>query len=702
MKINDILPQLENSSHLEEQFFSIQDQSMIFEILRNKMYSNPIAAICREISCNARDAHREVGKANIPIHIHLPNVSEPFYKIKDFGPGISPDRMSNIFIKYTASTKRGDNIQTGGFGLGAKTPFAYSDTFSIITNYNGKKYNYICFIDETKIGKLSLVSESNTSEENGTEIIIPIKKYDFGQFADQTEYCTRHWDVRPIIKGGKITWTSVKELMRGDNWLFCNTMSWNRDVKLIIDGIEYPLELSSIKLHSIADIRLIENARGHLFIYFNVGELSLSANREQVYLDKPTQTKIANRFTSIVEEIKASLNKEIEKASNLLEAYIVHRKKIQHVFHDAAFLGHFCWRDISIGSYTSLNIGCPVISFMKGKYRYESTGNNFNKLARISGNSIVFEDNTMLFINDLGIKSLTIKHIKKAFDDNPRLQSAQIICPTDKVTLDFLNKNYNLDKMSPGLISSITKYSARKFNNSSNKLIVYKFDPQFMCFKQASYASIDDDVNHKVLCYLSKDTVLQTKSYFLNKDNSVTPYVLHNIMKKYSTYSFYAIDIATSEKRIKKDFVGFQPLEDFIKENILSKPREHYIINKLLYNRLNNIDDSFVKYYSPIIHKINNKNSLFLNRLNQHAKFSKLSSLEISELDIYEIINGAISENEISLLIQTNPNYNLEACNKQYLLKYPLLNCISIHKQVEVIDHVIDYINLIDSKEDLV
>ena len=86
----------------------------------------------------------------------LPNTLDWNYRIKDFGPGISPDRMSNIFIQYTASTKRDDNVQTGGFGLGAKTPFAYSNSFVIVTVMNGIKYQYNCYIDETKVGKLAL------------------------------------------------------------------------------------------------------------------------------------------------------------------------------------------------------------------------------------------------------------------------------------------------------------------------------------------------------------------------------------------------------------------------------------------------------------------------------------------------------------------------------------------------------------------
>src|SRR5271157_1549221 len=112
MKLNEAKPFFESSGQMQEHFFSIKDQGMIFEILRSKMYSNPILAICREITSNARDAHREVGKPELPIQIHLPVGLEPEYRVKDFGPGISPDRMVNIFIQYTASTKRDDRKST--------------------------------------------------------------------------------------------------------------------------------------------------------------------------------------------------------------------------------------------------------------------------------------------------------------------------------------------------------------------------------------------------------------------------------------------------------------------------------------------------------------------------------------------------------------------------------------------------------------
>ena len=77
MKLSEAKPYFESSGDMQEHFFSIQDQGMIFDILRSKMYSNPILAICREITSNARDAHREIGRPDLPIQIHLPVGLEP-------------------------------------------------------------------------------------------------------------------------------------------------------------------------------------------------------------------------------------------------------------------------------------------------------------------------------------------------------------------------------------------------------------------------------------------------------------------------------------------------------------------------------------------------------------------------------------------------------------------------------------------------
>ena len=102
------LPQrnTETSSTFKTSSFGIGDEVVILQILRSKMYSNPIRTICQEVMSNARDAHYEVGTPKKPIEVTLPNALAPSFVVKDYGPGITPDRMSNVFVKYGCSTKR--------------------------------------------------------------------------------------------------------------------------------------------------------------------------------------------------------------------------------------------------------------------------------------------------------------------------------------------------------------------------------------------------------------------------------------------------------------------------------------------------------------------------------------------------------------------------------------------------------------------
>ena len=696
MKINDFSSQSNAPTLGEEQFFSIQDQGMIFDILRNKMYSDPIMAICREITCNARDAHREVGKADVPIHIFLPNSGEPFFKVKDYGPGISPDRISNIYIKYTASTKRADNVQTGGFGLGAKTPFSYSDTFNILTTYNGKQYNYVCFIDDTKVGKIVLVSEEDTKDENGTEIIVPVQSKDFSYFVNCFERAVRHWDVKPIVKGNVVIYNKVgNEILAGDNWKISSTFDQNygyKTIKLIIDGIEYPLDMSSIRDTS-NKFSIINGLKGNLYLYFNVGELSLSANREQIYFDANTKKKLEERFSLISKEIKETTQTKIDSCSNLKDAIVFCRRSLLEALSDLSFLGSLEWKGISILPSTKHNfVGCTVYSFRKGnRYGYGDK----TRISRSITQSIVFEENTELYINDLKIKDPVVKHIKKAFEDNPNLNSLQLIEPNDSVSLETLNEKYYLDKMGAKLVSDLTKYSSRNKKSSANRLIVYRYDNIIKGFKQVSYSHIDEDNNKKILCLFNKEfnsdkNILIGESYY---PVSIFRHKLNLIYEDFDNYSIYAIDSSIPKSRIAEDFEDFEDFTEFLNSKILNKPRSYYASIKSRKETVG-VDENFIQSFSPFIDKIINPKSVFLKKLNIQMDASKISKKESNELSLYETIHGTISDEELVDLYSSK----LSKIESEYSLTYPLIQEMYYYRINTIIPHIIEYVNFIDSK----
>src|SRR5574343_369620 len=106
------------------------------EIL-STLYKYPIRTVCQEYICNARDAMREAGTfGKMPMKISVPNNFSPVFKVRDYGVGLSPDRVRNVFVNYGSSTKRNTNTQTGGFGIGAKSAFAITDSFVVVSFYN--------------------------------------------------------------------------------------------------------------------------------------------------------------------------------------------------------------------------------------------------------------------------------------------------------------------------------------------------------------------------------------------------------------------------------------------------------------------------------------------------------------------------------------------------------------------------------------
>jgi len=120
--------------------FTIQANAKMFRILSSGLYSNKEKAIIREVSCNAYDANIDAGNGDIPIEVHLPNVLEPYFSIKDSGTGLTPEQMTDIYTQYGNSTKTDDNRMIGALGLGSKSPFSYIDSFTVISVTRKPKY----------------------------------------------------------------------------------------------------------------------------------------------------------------------------------------------------------------------------------------------------------------------------------------------------------------------------------------------------------------------------------------------------------------------------------------------------------------------------------------------------------------------------------------------------------------------------------
>lgn len=300
----------------KEQMFGIDTSTpIIFEILRNKMYSNKIGAVAREVASNSRDANRESG-TDQPVQIEFTNDSawmlgDVSVIFRDFGVGISPDRMENVFLKYAASTKRDSDTQTGGFGLGAKTPFAYTDSFIIRTVNEGTEYVYNAIIDKTGNGKMILLSEEPTDKPSGTEIIIPIlSSRDRAEFEKEIYKATSYWTNVEYLNFSSRK-SEVKYVVNEKDYRITQWNGWATYVGLV-DGIPYEIRPTNMV-----------NIPGYTVMFnLDLPEITINANRESLQYDEKTKNHVDAKFEMMVEHLKERIEGYLSDNATYKEAFI--------------------------------------------------------------------------------------------------------------------------------------------------------------------------------------------------------------------------------------------------------------------------------------------------------------------------------------------------------------------------------------------
>jgi len=288
------------------------DNALAMLVLRDKIYVQPQLAVVREVMSNARDANRENGKAKVPIEVFI-DESNPVLIIKDSGIGISPERLK-FFTRYGGSTKRNDNTQTGGWGLGCKSPFAVSDQFTVNTVWADEKgkhqATYLMFINDSSLSSLSTLSKKDVSDKTptGTEIHVPIQQDDVRLFRRYAESVSKFWG-HPLVKDSVMPilhWAALKpvypEVVEGHN--YCEGEG------VVIDGIHYDFDTDKF-LEFPTNLKKVASK---LIYFFNTGEIDVNPTREDInYQSAKTFDAIYSSVTQAKDEIKAEVMKKLEE-----------------------------------------------------------------------------------------------------------------------------------------------------------------------------------------------------------------------------------------------------------------------------------------------------------------------------------------------------------------------------------------------------
>ncbi|APC45218.1 membrane-associated protein [Shigella phage SH7] len=290
--------------------FSITASPKVFKILSSDLYTNKIRAVVRELITNMIDAHALNGNPEKFI-IQVPGRLDPRFVCRDFGPGMSDfdiqgdDNSPGLYNSYFSSSKAESNDFIGGFGLGSKSPFSYTDTFSITSYHKGEIRGYVAYMDgDGPQIKLTFVKEMGPDDKTGIEIVVPVEEKDFRNFAYEVSYIMRPFKDLAIINGLD---REIDYFPDFDDYYGVNPERYWPDrggLYAIYGGIVYPID-GVIRDRNWLSIRNEVN-----YIKFPMGSLDIAPSREALSLDDRTRKNIIERVKELSEK---AFNEDVKR-----------------------------------------------------------------------------------------------------------------------------------------------------------------------------------------------------------------------------------------------------------------------------------------------------------------------------------------------------------------------------------------------------
>lgn len=335
MKITTDKSLVESCGVKESNQFSIKATPKSFNLLISQLYSDRISAFVRELSTNAYEAHQMVGKENVPFDVHFPTFIEKFFRVRDYGPGLDKDEVRNIYTVIFESTKTNSNDFGGCFGLGSKSPFAYTSNFSVTSYKNGIQYNYAVYKDEEGYPKMDLLLEEPTDKENGVEVTIPIHQADI-TLVNEAVYIYDFFKTVPNIN---ISHQKPSILYETDNFAILEKDRYT-DITAVMGNIRYHIDYNQFGIRDIYNLPIV--------MKFDIGELSPDPSRERLSYDKRTIKNINTKASLVRAELEKKAKEEIDKCDCFYKVLRINKSFGIDIFRNLSY------NNIKISDYDTL------------------------------------------------------------------------------------------------------------------------------------------------------------------------------------------------------------------------------------------------------------------------------------------------------------------------------------------------------------
>jgi len=694
---------VQESENFKSYKFGIAEDGMahIFGILRNSLYSDKIGSLMRETSANAYDAHVMKGIANQPFHVTLPNRLNLNFKVRDFGDGLSEEDMERLYAQYGRSTKRDSNQAIGCFGIGKFAPLGYGDSFVVNSYHKNCHKSYLVFIDETKIGKISKMSEQATTEPDGLEVVVPVKKEDVQMFVDKAINFFKYFKIKPVFKGAEINITKDKPAISGSFWEIYESQRYTSFSAMVVMGnVGYPISANSLKCN---DSRIIQLLHTKIVVEFELGELSVSASRENLQYDERTNKNLIAKLNKVLKELEEIVKDKMKNCETLFQAKKVYNSIFDYnsaLYQVSSVIKSVFWKNNSITdgrfSFDYKDVNSATNALCSVKAYHKSYRGSIIRSSESS--SFDAENKTVLILNDKDLKSGITNRVYGLINAG---LSPIVFNIKDK---SFLKK-YNLEEKDFTLLSSLPVHtfaksgsggSAYKSTKHSAKAFVWDTSKTGYQSTRSNYWTQEDvDLKNGSGVYVELNC-FDWKSKEDGDSSYQHPSCLYSFLKDFKTlginfpkvYGFKAGVLNAVKKN--SNFISFKQyventLESFVKNNNLSQEisdAQEFKNNKTEW------------WYSL---KSASQKVSFPDKSPLHLALNKILFCERGISKVQKYLDAFDS---CSFKVKTvKPTHDLASINKEILSSYSMFNLVQwhgVHSKTDA-DILLAYVLAVDS-----
>lgn len=292
----------------EANAFTVAVNNQTFSVLLDTLYTNKVRAVIRELWTNAYDAHVAAGCADAPFSCKLPTALDPTFSVRDYGVSMTHDEVMHLYTTVFESSKTHTNELVGQLGLGSKSPFAYTDAFTVTAWLDGVKRVYLASLGEDGVPTITHMSEDPDEGPRGVEVSFPVQARHFTEFKDEAARVARGFDVPPTVIHGELKAPEYE--FRGDGW----RVEVGGDHAVRQGCVIYPLTENQIHVSPGLGYR------HGLIVDVPIGTVQVAANREALSLDDETRDVVKELFASVAEQVEAAVLEDVYAATSLVEA----------------------------------------------------------------------------------------------------------------------------------------------------------------------------------------------------------------------------------------------------------------------------------------------------------------------------------------------------------------------------------------------